>query len=117
MKIVPTLPVVLALVLLNSSCATLLVRTDATDRNEHVYPATVVDAEGIWDCGVKGQHPMVIENPKARMNPFARTAFGLAFLIDMPFSIISDTVMLGPDVYRLYIAKPGAEDGSHNKEP
>ena len=89
-----------AAVLMTSGCATVLVRSPGADDGEHVFPATVFDAEMFWEVGVKGEPLFEMADRDAKSSPFARFAYGLGAIIDMPFSIAFDTILLPVDLVR-----------------
>ena len=91
---------VLVVVFTTSSCATLFVRSESTDKSKHVYPATVSDANFFWDCSIKGDPPFKLADSKVKTQPFFRAGYGVAAVIDLPFSIVSDTIMLPVDLHR-----------------
>lgn len=86
--------------LMTSGCATVLVRSPGAGAPEHVFPATVFDAQMFWEAGVKGEPLFVRVDPDEKNNPFARVASGLGSIIDAPFSIAFDTILLPVDVIR-----------------
>ena len=90
--------VVLMSVLLTSGCATALIRSDGIADSEHVYPATVVDAQLFSEVGIKGKPLFASTDPKTRTGPVNRLAYGVGAVIDMPFSIVFDTVLLPVDL-------------------
>jgi|GEM_PF-3493985 len=100
MKIVLLL-ICLSAAVLTSGCATLFVRSESTVDSKHVYPATVFDAQIFWECGIKGEPPMAMPDPAYRSKPLTRFAFGVGSVIDLPFSIVTDTIMLPVDLYYL----------------
>ena len=93
---------------MTSGCATVLVRSPDAGAPEHVFPATVFDAQMFWEAGVNGEPLFVRVDPDERNNSFARVAFGLGSMIDAPFSIAFDTILLPVDLIR---AKRRVEEG------
>lgn len=91
----------LAVAVMTSGCATLFVRSESTVDSKHVYPATVFDAQCFWECGIKAEPPLALADPAIRSKPLTRVAFGVGSVVDLPFSIVSDTVMLPIDFSRL----------------
>lgn len=87
--------------LLHPGCATAFIRSDTSTGAVLVYPATTFDAQCLWECGIKGEHPLAMADSGAKSPPVVRTALGVGSLIDLPFSLVSDTVLLPVDLYRL----------------
>ena len=85
--------------MLISSCATAFVRTDSSDKPEHVYPATAFDAQFIWEAGIKGE-PLIVamKNPEKKNGIPIRIIYTVGGIIDLPISLIIDTVLLPFDV-------------------
>ena len=88
------------MVLLTSGCATVFVRSKSTLDPEHVFPATTFDAEFFWNAGVKGEPLFATVDPKQKNNPVARLAYGVGGILDFPFSIVFDTILLPVDLSR-----------------
>lgn len=86
---------------MNTGCTTLYMRSESTGVTKHVYPATVFDAQCFWKLGIKGEPPLAMPDSATRSRPLTRAALGVGSVIDLPFSIVSDTVMLPVDLYRL----------------
>ena len=86
--------------LLTSGCATAFVRSKSTVEPQHAYPATALDGELLWRSGVKGEPLFATTTPNERINPLARLASGAGCIMDLPFSIVFDTVMLPVDLSR-----------------
>lgn len=86
--------------LLMSGCATALVRSKDAVEHRHVYPATVLDAKFFWDAGLKGEPLFVSADPKARNGPVKRVAYGVGAIVDAPFSVAFDTLLLPVDLMR-----------------
>jgi uncharacterized protein YceK len=97
-----------ASVLITSGCATAFVRSKNTAVPEPVFPATTFDAQFFWESGVKGEPLFATNDPKVKNGPLARLAYGLGGIIDLPFSIVFDTILLPFDLSR---PKTPAEDG------
>jgi hypothetical protein len=53
-----------------------------------------------WEMGVKGEPPFVRVDRDAKSSPFARFAYSLGAIIDTPFSITFDTILLPVDLIR-----------------
>jgi uncharacterized protein YceK len=110
-KIVPVATAAAAL--MTSGCATVFVRSPGAWAPEHVFPATVFDAQMFWEAGVKGEPLFAMADRDAKNSPFARVACSLGALIDAPFSIAFDTVLLPVDLFR---AKRGVDERDLNGE-
>jgi len=91
-----------------SSCATSFVRSDSADHPEHIYPATVFDAGFIWDAGIKGNPLIGREDLEDKIDPLTRVVFVAGGFIDLPFSLLFDTVFLPHD-----LSRPSASDESN----
>jgi uncharacterized protein YceK len=89
-----------ASLLLTSGCATVFVRSKSTVDPQHVFPATAFDGQFFWQSGIKGEPLFVTVDPKERLNPVARFACGVGSIIDLPFSIVFDTLLLPFDLSR-----------------
>ena len=85
-------------VVITSGCATVFVRSESSP--EHVFPATTFDAQFLWDDGVKGEPVFVASDPEDRSSPVARLAYVLGGILDLPFSITFDTILLPLDLSR-----------------
>jgi uncharacterized protein YceK len=88
----------LASVVITSGCATALVR-DSGER-KHAFPATTVDAEFLWDCGVKGKPLFGTLDREKRSDAGTRVARSIGAIVDLPFSIATDTILLPFDLLR-----------------
>jgi uncharacterized protein YceK len=89
-----------ALVMMTSGCATAFVRSKNTVGPQHVFPATVFDAQLFWEAGVKGEPLFVMADRETRNSPLARCAYILGAIIDTPSSIVFDTALLPVDLSR-----------------
>jgi uncharacterized protein YceK len=98
-----------ALVMMTSGCATAFVRSKDTVETHHVFPATRFDGEFFWESGVKGEPLFVEVDGEKRNNPVARCAYMLGAIIDMPFSIAFDTLLLPVDLARGELSKEESE--------
>ena len=87
-------------IMMTSGCATSFVRSKSTVDPQHVFPATVFDAKFFWEAGVKGEPLLATTDPEARRNPLTRFACILGAIIDTPFSIVFDTLLLPVDLSR-----------------
>jgi uncharacterized protein YceK len=87
-----------ASIMITSGCATALVR-DA-GKPQHVFPATTFNAQFFWDCGVKGKPLFATLDRNKRNHPVARVANGIGAIVDLPFSIASDTILLPVDLFQ-----------------
>jgi len=85
-------------VLFTSSCATIFVRSDSTSKPVNVYPATRFDAEFMWESGVKGEPLLAIPNPNVKNGPVTRLAYIIGGILDLPVSLLSDTIMIPFDL-------------------
>ena len=81
-------------------CATALVRAEGGTNEYPIYPATTVD--GLWtkEVVISGEHPLASPG-KHRLNPLSRFVYGLGGLIDLPISLVTDSVLLPYDLYAL----------------
>ena len=100
-------------VLVTSGCATAFVRSKSTVAPKHVFPATTFDAQFFWDAGVKGE-PLFATVDRQKNNPAARLAYGVGGIIDLPFSIVFDTILLPVDLSR---HRAATEDKDAKREP
>ena len=82
-------------VMITSGCATAFVRSEST---QHVFPATAFDAQFFWEVGVKGEPLFVMADSNYRNGPVARLAYSVGAIIDLPFSIAFDTILLPIDL-------------------
>ena len=89
-----------ASLLLTSGCATAFVRAKSTTDPQHAFPATAFDGQFFWHSGVHGEPLLAPADPKVRLNPVARFACGVGGIIDLPFSIVFDTILLPFDLSR-----------------
>lgn len=101
----------LALAICINSCATAFVRSDPPDS---VYPATEFDLVAIGKGGVKGDPPFAAA-PGERSSVPARIIITLGGLIDLPYSLVFDTLFLPFDVYRL-TSSPEEESGADESD-
>ena len=90
-------------------CATALIRSDGHVDPGHVYPATILDAQFFWDSGVRGKPLFATADPAVRNGPVARLGYCIGAIVDTPFSILFDTVLLPVDLIR-----SGTPDDSEN---
>ena len=97
-----------------SGCATAFVRTGSTVDPQLVFPATTFDAEFFWETGVKGKPLFTGFDPNDRNGPVARMAYSVGAIIDLPFSIAFDTILLPVDLTR---SKAPSEHRDTNAEP
>ncbi len=88
-----------AVTLFMSGCASMFVRSDSTVPIEHVYPATTIDAQVVWEGGVTGMPPLVMTDPDYRTGIGTRLLFFVCGIIDVPFSVVIDTFCLPFDLY------------------
>lgn len=84
-----------------SSCATVIVRSDGAAEPAHVFPATKFDAEAFWAAGVKGEPPFTMADPNLKNSPVARLAYGAGAIVDCPFSVVTDVILLPSDLARI----------------
>lgn len=86
----------LALAVCSTSCATAFVRSDPPDT---VYPATQLDAGLILQSGIQGNP--VLPSPRGERNSLpGRIVMTLGGLVDLPFSLVTDTLLFPFDLYR-----------------
>jgi len=84
-----------------SNCATVIVRSDSAAESVHVFPATKFDAEAFWVMGVKGEPPLTMADPSLKNSPGERLAYGAGAVIDCPFSVVTDVILLPSDLIRI----------------
>jgi len=97
-----------ACVVLTSGCATAFVRSKHTVAPQHVFPATAFDGQLFWNSGFKGEPLFATVDPNAKNGPVRRVAYGVGAIIDLPFSIVFDTILLPMDLTQ---SGTSAEDG------
>jgi uncharacterized protein YceK len=97
-----------ACVVLTSGCATAFVRSKNTVAPQHVFPATAFDGQLFWNSGIKGEPLFATVDPNAKNGPVMRVAYGVGAIIDLPFSIVFDTILLPMDLTQ---SGTSAEDG------
>ncbi|MDX1680920.1 MAG: YceK/YidQ family lipoprotein [Akkermansiaceae bacterium] len=83
-----------ALCLLLGGCATSFVRSDINSSSTELYPATRFNAEAIVETGMKGEPLFVMEDPDYREPTSTRVLTTVVSLIDLPFSLVTDTLFL-----------------------
>lgn len=83
------------------SCATSYVRSDVSSTSTGLYPATKFNAEAIVETGFKGEPLFEMEDPNYKEPTSTRALTGVGSLIDLPFSIVTDTLFLPLDLKRL----------------
>ncbi len=88
----------LALTALTSGCATVFVRSENTVHSQHVFPATSFDAQFLWHNGLKGEPLFATTDPNERNGPPARIAYTLGAVVDFPFSVAFDTILVPVDL-------------------
>ena len=105
MKLIPN--VIIALVTLAlSGCGTIMGRQDIAPGDIRTYAATRTDGAWIWAC-VSGNS--IFQEKGTGMERLAgRTIVPLCFLVDVPVSLVTDTVMLPVDIY--YIDWPQVQE-------
>src|ERR1041385_5941497 len=103
-----------ASVLIMSGCATAFVRSKSTVDPQHVFPATTFDAKFFWNSGVKGEPLFATVEPNDRTGPARRLAYGAGGIIDLPFSLVFDIVLLPFDLSR---QKTSSEDDDTKNKP
>ena len=86
--------------LMLSSCATSMVRSDVNAVSEGLYPATRFNGEAIVGTGFKGEPLFESADPNYREPTSTRVLTGVGSLIDLPFSIVTDTLFLPMDIKR-----------------
>ena len=101
-----------AILLLTSGCATVFVRSKSTVDPQHVFPATAFDGQFFWHSAIKGEPLFATVDPNERLNPVARFAYGVGSIIDLPFSIVFDTILLPVD-----LSRRRADDIDSKREP
>ncbi len=86
--------------ILLSNCATSYVRSDVDSSPGGLYPATKFNGEAIVGTGLKGEPLFEMEDPDYREPTSTRVLTGVGSLIDLPFSIVTDTLFLPLDIKR-----------------
>ncbi len=82
-----------------SSCATVLVRSGNEVEPAHVFPATKIDACFFWDVGIKGDP--FLKHPSVKSSPCQRLRDGVGAIMDFPFSVVTDSILLPSDLIRI----------------
>ena len=59
-----------------------------------MYPATAFDAEFFWSSGIMGEPLFAMSDPKYRNDLVIRLTVMLGSIVDLPFSVVTDTVLL-----------------------
>ena len=90
-----------ACLMLTSGCATAFVRSPDSVHSGHVFPATTFDAEFFWRAGIQGEPLLATADPNARNGAVERVAYTFGAIIDFPFSVAFDTILLPVDLIRL----------------
>ena len=93
-------------------CATAFLRSDGPADSRQVYPATKFDGQIFWSAAVKGEPLYVSVDPNERNGALTRVAHGIGAIVDLPFSIVFDTMFLPLDLSRP--APPAKEKGPHD---
>ena len=101
-------------VMITSGCSTVFVRSESTVNPEHVFPATAFDAQFLWQNGVKGEPLFATVDPKERGSPAARSAYVVGAILDLPFSVAFDTILLPVDLTR---SRAPGKSGDAKGEP
>ncbi len=89
-----------ATVVITSGCATAFVRSKDTVDPQYVFPATSLDTQFFWNSAVKGEPFLATADPTIKNGPAARLAYGVGPIIDLPFSVVCDTILLPVDLFR-----------------
>ena len=82
-------------------CATSLVRSGGASEPEHPFPAATADVQFFWESGVKGDPILQMVDPNYRSDPRVRLMCCIGALVDFPFSIAFDVVLLPLDLSRM----------------
>lgn len=85
-------------VITTSGCATAFVRSGNAVEPDQIFPATALDAHFFWNAGIKGESLLASVDPNEKNSPLARLAYAAGSIIDLPFSIALDTVLLPIDL-------------------
>jgi len=96
-----------ALAIFLCSCMTTMVRSDERPSPEKTYEATRGDLAFLWEAGVKGEplfygipaNQSVQDYQPPKTGFLSRLTISMGCLIDLPFSIISDTLFLPFDLF------------------
>ncbi len=84
-----------------SGCATGLVRTQPEKPPPGLYPATKLDCGCfIWGVGIRGSSSGSPEDAQ-RAGPLQRVMATLCGVLDLPFSLVTDTVFIPSDIRRI----------------
>ena len=96
MKMIQNVIIVL-MTLAITGCGTIMGRQDFSPGDIRTYPATRTDGAWIWAC-VSGNS--IFQEKGSGMERLAgRTVVPFCFLIDLPVSLVTDTLMLPVDIY------------------
>ena len=90
---------------MTSGCATHTARS--WNYPPGVYPATRLDAYFFWTVVVRNEP--IDDGWVSRPDIVGRMAYGGMTIIDLPFSIVSDTILLPADLFRADTAKQRVE--------
>ncbi len=89
-----------AVLALTGGCATVFVRSENTVQSQRVFPTTAFDAQFLWHSGFKGEPWFAATDPSERNGPAARMAYTLGAVVDFPFSVVFDTILVPVDLIR-----------------
>jgi uncharacterized protein YceK len=85
-------------VLTTSGCGTIMSRPKPFEVEDGLYPAIRTDGLAFWSC-VTGDS-LFQEKGGCLISAAGYTVIPLLFVVDMPISIVTDTVMLPFDIHR-----------------
>lgn len=92
-------------------CAALPTRSGFYEM-EGPYPSTRVDALFIHAAATDGPLPVYgLNEPRSKLNNMMT---GLIFFLDVPFSVVTDTLLLPWDVFKLVFLSGDSDDDSQN---
>ena len=83
-----------------SGCGTVLSRPKPAVVQDGLYPATRTDGTLIWAGVTTGNCFFKQKGERWLYDAMGYTVIPLCFAVDIPFSIVTDTVMLPFDIYR-----------------
>ena len=96
MKLAQTVIIAVA-ILAGAGCGTIISRPIPTYVGQGIYPATRTDGNLFWACASGNS---VFQEKGSGVVPLAGyTVVPLCFLLDMPISLVTDTIMLPIDIH------------------
>lgn len=86
-----------------SSCSTAFVRGGGDDGFERFYPATTFNAGLVWEASIKGNLPIAMAEDEEKAPIVSRLMFLVGGVVDLPFSVAFDTLLLPWDIARYFV--------------